>query len=391
MSTQIKKISFDLTEDEHHLVAYRDVNVSPTRNRTDDSRMKMDSDLLRSVSQEGNSLRRDMNTGLGRLEAMVMQMRNDLKKPIDEVQVQVQRNQMEIRSFEEKMERRSKQIVEKDQKLKNYGLANILTAEDLRQWEPAVQKRVETGLVYATNQRQEGFAYAKLTHWNQRLFLSCIQDEEPPSSAYAIKRQNVTGRNPNLVFLDVASVMFKTRFQIRLKRNSKHALHFASLCTGELGYNFREAQVIWSNGVISFEESSFTRLSDSKLKELAHEVLVSEAVARPDAIGIVVAHCDERDNLQSFSLRVNGRPDANPRGKDYIIGSVEEGGNTWLGNIQEHVFSRLSIADCGTVLDRIEPEKWYHWITLKTAGKIIVIGILIVIAILIELTRITRK
>ncbi|XP_047489732.1 uncharacterized protein LOC125039621 isoform X2 [Penaeus chinensis] len=97
-------------EDEQLLVTYRHLNASLSRNRADDSRMKMDSDLLRSVSQEGNSLRRDMNTGLRRLEGMMMQMKNDHKKPIEEVQAQVRRNQMVIRSFEEKMERKSKQI-----------------------------------------------------------------------------------------------------------------------------------------------------------------------------------------------------------------------------------------------------------------------------------------
>lgn len=361
-------------EDEQFLIAYRHTNNSPSRNRTEFYRTNIsDSDLLRTVSQEGNNLRRDMNTSLGRLEAMMMQMRNDLKKPIEEVQEQVRRNQTEIRSLEEKMERKLKQTVEKDQKLKTYGLANVLTADDLRQWKPFARGLVKKGLVYATNQRKEGFAYAKLTHWNERLFLSCIQEEEPPSSAYAIKRSNVTRPNPSLVFLDFASLLLTVRIQIRLIQNSKHAFHFASLCTGEHGYNFRGANVIWTNGVVFFDESSFTRLNGKILNKLTHEVSVSETVAEPYVIGIVVAHCDEKDNLQSFSVRVNGRPYANPCGIDYIIGYVEESGNSWLEKIQEHVFGSLSIVDCGTVLDRTKLEKWY---LLIIAGLILVTGLL---------------
>nr|XP_027228438.1 uncharacterized protein LOC113820302 [Penaeus vannamei]XP_027228439.1 uncharacterized protein LOC113820302 [Penaeus vannamei]XP_027228440.1 uncharacterized protein LOC113820302 [Penaeus vannamei] len=387
-------------EDEHTIVTYRHSSTSPSRNRAD--HMMSELDLFRAVSQEGNDLRRDMNIGQGRLEATLThmkndlkslvedvqakvqrnqmeirsmeQMKNDLKKFTEDVQAKVQRNQMEIRSMEQKLEKISKQRAEKDQKIKAHGLAHILTAQDLRS--PWVWWLVYRGLVYATNRHQDGFSYAKLSlSWNIRPFLSCRQDEEPTSSAYAIKRTDVTGPYPKVVFLDVGGLVFTTRFHIRIRCNSKHALHFASLCTGELGYNFKDAEVIWTDGVVSFDGFSFTRIPDNFLNAVVTGKLsISEVVADPYTKGIVVAHCDEKDNLRSFSLRVNGHRNTLKGGTDYIIGSVKKRENEWLGNIQKHFFSSLSIVDCGTVLNR-PIDKSVMYIFFMCAGIVMLISL----------------
>ncbi|XP_069158393.1 uncharacterized protein [Procambarus clarkii] len=140
-------------------------------------------------------------------------------------------------------------IMEKVGKITGGISLKQLTVEDLRRMRAPVRRLVETGLVLAVQEDQDGRRSARITLQDGQLCLHPLLPQPPPTHAHTLKYEDVVvlldARPFTLAFLDLRwSGSPGGRVTIRLPHHTGLATQFSLLCTGQLGPNYIGTQLL---------------------------------------------------------------------------------------------------------------------------------------------------
>ncbi|XP_069160624.1 uncharacterized protein [Procambarus clarkii] len=127
------------------------------------------------------------------------------------------------------------------------GGISQLTVEDLRRMRAPVRRLVETGLVLAVQEDQDGRRSARITLQDGQLCLHPLLPQPPPTHAHTLKYEDVVeASSSTLAFLDLKwAGSTRGRVTIQLTLDTGLARQFMLLCTGELGHSYTGTKLLW--------------------------------------------------------------------------------------------------------------------------------------------------
>ncbi|KAK7015541.1 hypothetical protein SK128_028107 [Halocaridina rubra] len=123
-----------------------------------------------------------------------------------------------------------------------------LSLSELQSMSKPVKDLLEKGHVYAIQTKERQTRSAKLSLEDDKIFLHCLINEEPPIYAYTVQQSSLIetlDTDTTTVFFDLSwEGQTQGRMFIQLAPSTPLAKHFRTLCTGDLGPSYLNTSIL---------------------------------------------------------------------------------------------------------------------------------------------------